>query len=203
MKEKIISFLQPAIKSKLVFVPAALAIAIILFYVKGVFVAATVNGAPISRLAVIKQLEKEGGKSVLDTLITNSLVLQEAQKEKVTASPQEIASQISQITANLKTQGQDLNSALSAQGMTMNDLNDQIRLQILVQKMAGKGITITDKEAQDYFNQNNSNYAKGTKFADVEAQIKSDLQQQKLNSQITTWISNLKSKAKINYFVNY
>lgn len=190
-------------KRKIILAGVLIAIVIIIFQFKGLFVAATVNGAPITRLSVIQQLEKEGGKSVLDTLVTNELVLQEAQKEKVTASSSEISAQIVQITSNLKSQGQDLTSALAAQGMTQADLQSQVKLQILVQKMAGKNITVTDKEAQDYFNQNTSTYPKGTKFADVEAEIKNTLQQQKMSDAVNTWIANLKSKAKINYFVNY
>ena len=190
-------------KPKLILIGALVIIAFLLFQFKGLFIAATVNGQPISRLEVLGQLEKEGGKSVLDTLVTNNLIMQEAAKEKVTVSSTEISAQIAQITSNLKAQGQDLNSALAAQGMTQNDLNYQVKLQILVQKLAGKGITVTDQEAQDYFKQNQSTFPKGSKFADVSTQIKSQLLQQKTSEAIQTWITNLKSKAKINYFVKY
>lgn len=180
-----------------------LIVVLLLYKFKSVFVAATVNGQPVTRLEVVNQLEKEGGKQVLDTIITNDLILQEAQKEKVTASQSEISAQINQITQNLKSQGEDLNTALAAQGMSQQDLNDQIKLQILVQKMAGKNVTVTDQEAQDYFNQNKSAYPKGAKFADVKAQIVDTLKQQKTSDAINAWVSNLKSKAKINYFVSY
>ncbi|MCR4330711.1 MAG: SurA N-terminal domain-containing protein, partial [Patescibacteria group bacterium] len=52
----------------------------LLFYGKGVFVAATVNGSPISRLSVVQQLEKEGGKNTLDSLITERLIESEVKK---------------------------------------------------------------------------------------------------------------------------
>jgi foldase protein PrsA len=203
IKNKIVAALKPFATSKLIFIPLAVIVALVLFRFKGLFVAATVNGQPISRVAVVKQLEKEGGKSVLDTIVTNNLILQEAAKEKVTASSSEVSAQITQITNNLKAQGEDLDTALTQQGMTKQDLNDQVKLQILVQKMAGKGVTVSDKEAEDYFNQNKTSYPKGAKFADEEAQIKTTLQQQKVNQAITTWVTNLKSKAKINYFVSY
>lgn len=187
----------------LLLILAALLIAIILFELKGFIIAATVNGQPISRLQVLTQLEKEGGKSVLDTLITNNLILQEGQKQKITVTDAEITAQINQIKDNLKAQGEDLNTALAAQGMTQKDLNDQIKLQILVQKMAGKDINVTDAEIADSFKQNQSTYPKGTKLADVSDQIRKSLTQQKLSTSITSFIENLKSKAKINYFVNY
>ncbi len=192
-------------KPRLFLIAILLVLAVLLYHFKGVFVAATVNGEPISRLSVISQLEKQkpyGGQDVLNNLIINDLVLQEAQKEKVTVSSTEIQAQVAQITGNLP-QGKDLNSALAASGMTQNDLNYQVKLQILVQKMAGKDITVTDKEAEDYFNQNKITFPKGSKFADVSTQIKSQLIQQKTSETIQAWITNLKSKAKINYFVSY
>ncbi|MFA5996816.1 MAG: hypothetical protein WC790_03850, partial [Candidatus Paceibacterota bacterium] len=41
---------------------AIILIVISLFFAKGLFVVATVNGSPISRLSVITELEKQGGK---------------------------------------------------------------------------------------------------------------------------------------------
>lgn len=190
--------------SKLIFIPLAVLLALVLYHFKSLFVAASVNSQPISRFAVIKELEKEGGKSVLDNLVTNSLVLQEAKKEKVTVTEAEITAQINKITDNLKSSGQDLDSALAAQGMTKADLHDQVKLQLLVQKMAGKDITVSDQEISDYFKQNQSTYPKGQKLDQtLKDQIKDTLTQQKTTDAIQTWIASLKSKAKIQYFVNY
>ncbi|HSX49088.1 MAG TPA: SurA N-terminal domain-containing protein [Candidatus Saccharimonadales bacterium] len=203
MKSKLIEVLKSIKKSKLFWIPVAVILALIIFRFKGLLVAATVNGEPISRISLVQQLEKQGGKTVLDNLVTNALILQEAKKQKVTVTPQEITDQIAKISDNLKKQGQDLDQALAAQGMTKSDLNDQVKLQILVQKLAGQGIEVSDKEAEDYFNQNKTTYPKNTKFASVKDQIVSDLKSQKLNEKINKWLSDLKTNAKISYFVNY
>ncbi len=203
MKSKLIEVLKNIKKSKLFWIPVAVILALIIFRFKGILVAATVNGEPISRISLVQQLEKQGGKTVLDNLVTNALILQEAKKQKVTVTPQEITDQIAKISDNLKKQGQDLDQALAAQGMTKSDLNDQVKLQILVQKLAGQGIEVSDKEAEDYFNQNKTTYPKNTKFASVKDQIVSDLKSQKLNEKISKWLSDLRTNAKISYFVNY
>lgn len=201
--QKVKSLFNSVRKSKLIWIPAAVLVALLLYRFKAYIVVATVNGEPITRVAVLTQLEKEGGKQILDNLVTNSLILQEAKKEKVTITSEEITLQINKISDNLNAQGQNLNSALAAQGMTMNDLNDQIKLQLLVQKMAGKDVTVSDKEIEDYFTQNKSSYPKTAKLADFKAEIESTLKQQKVNEAITAWVSNLKTKAKVNYFVKY
>src|SRR3990167_8103091 len=41
---------------------------------KGLLVAATVNGSPISRFSVIEELEKKSGKATLDALIIQKLI---------------------------------------------------------------------------------------------------------------------------------
>ncbi len=193
----------PVSKSKIILGLALIVIVLLVFKFKGVFIAATVNGQPISRVQVLQELEKEGGKSVLDNMIINNLILQEAQKEKVVITDTEINDQIKKYSDKFKSQGQDLNAALKAQGMNQNDLKLQIKLQLLVQKMAGKGITVTDQEAQDYFKQNPTAYPKGAKYADVAAEIKDTLQQQKIGTAENDWVTALKAKAKINYFVSY
>ena len=203
MKEKAVLIFGKLKSSKVVIVLLTVLLAVILYRAKSLWVAASVNGQPISRLSVIHQLEREGGKTVLDTLIVNTLIMQEAKKEHVTVSSAEVSAQITQISNNLKAQGQDLTSALAAQGMTQNDLQDQVRLHIMLDKMAGKNLTVSDAEIQDSFNKNLSTYPKGTKLADVQDQIKSDLMQQKLVDAENSWVTGLKLKAKINYYVSY
>ena len=48
---------------------------------RGLFVVALVNGEPISRIEVIKALEKQGGKATLDSLVTKKLIAQEARSK--------------------------------------------------------------------------------------------------------------------------
>src|SRR5258706_5499792 len=71
-------------KSYVILIIFLLALGALLFYGRGIFVAAVVNGQPISRLAVVKDAEKQSGKTSLETIIRNTLIEQEARKAKVT-----------------------------------------------------------------------------------------------------------------------
>ena len=51
------------------------------FFLKGLFIAAVVNGEPISRITIISELEKQGGKQILSSLVNKILILQEAKKK--------------------------------------------------------------------------------------------------------------------------
>src|SRR5581483_3218458 len=101
-------------------------------------------------LQVIQQAEKQSGKQTLDTLVRDALIEQQAKKENVTVSDQEVNAQIATLQSNLQKQGQNLNQVLATQGMTPDDLKNLIRLDQLVQKMVGKNIKVSDKEVNDY-----------------------------------------------------
>ena len=201
--KKLNMYFESAKKSKLIWIPLVVIIALILYRFKGLLVAATVNNQPISRLTVLQELEKQGGKQIMDNLVTNALIRQEAKKQNLSVSQDEVKAQLDDISNNLTSQGQDLVTALAAQGMTENDLKSQIELKILVDKLAAKDINVTDKEVEDYFTQNKDLYGKDAKLADLKDQIKTTLQSQKTSEAINSWLTTLKSNAKINYFVNY
>src|SRR5581483_10957610 len=113
---KLKNLFKNILRSKLIWIPVAVAFAFLAYRYRGILVAASVNGQPVSRLSVISMLEKEGGKQVLDNLITNSLILQEAKKQNVSVNLSEIQSEEDKIQAQLKTSGSDLDTALASQG---------------------------------------------------------------------------------------
>ncbi|HVA96306.1 MAG TPA: SurA N-terminal domain-containing protein [Candidatus Acidoferrales bacterium] len=173
-----------------------------LYYFRGLFVAAVVNGQPISRLAVVQQAEKQSGKQTLDTLVRDALIEQEAKKENVSVSDKEVTDEISTLQNNLKKQGQSLDQVLSAQGMSQDDLRKLIRLDKLVQKMVGKDVKVTDKEVNDYIAKNKDSLP-STNEAALKKQVKAQLTQQKTNEAVQTWLANIQQKANIVYFVQY
>src|SRR3989344_519812 len=125
-----------------------------LYYAKGLLVAAVVNGVPLSRIELTKELQKQSGKQVLDAMITKSLIYQEAAKKNISISDSEVNDEIIKIEKNIEQQGQKLDDLLSFQGMTRNDLKDQIKIKKIVEKLAGNNIDVTDKEVDDYMKAN-------------------------------------------------
>jgi len=174
----------------------------LLYYFRSLFVAAVVNGQPISRLEVIQQSEKQSGKTTLDTLVRDALIEQEAKKENVTVSDQEVTNEINTLQGNLKKQGQTLDEVLAQQGMTEDDLRNLIRLDKMVQIMVGKNINVTDKEVDQYISQNKASLP-NTNEAALKKQVKAQLVQQKTNEAVQSWLANLQQKANIVYFVQY
>lgn len=179
-----------------------LILALGLFYFsKKFFTAATVNGKSISRLTVLKKLEKQGGKKILETMIAQALIRQEAEKRKIIVSQKDIDTEMKKIEANVSSQGTTLDQALKNQGMKRSDLIEEIRIQLSLQKMAGGNIKITDKEIDDFISANKNR--QGFDQAIPREQAAAQLKQQKLQQKVQGFLAELKAKAKINYFVKY
>ena len=112
-----------------VYVYGTLVIAIILtalYFFRGLLIAATVNGQPISRFSVISALEKQSGKQTLESIIVKTLILQEAKKQNIAISKSDLDQEIKKIEAEVSSQGQNLDQLLLAQGMSRKDLTEQI-----------------------------------------------------------------------------
>jgi len=190
-----------SIKTAIIIV-VIIALGVLAYVYKGLFIAATVNGSPISRLAIIQELEKASGKNLLDSLIIKKLVQNEANAKKIIVSNDEINEEIKKIEDQIVAQGTTLDAALAAQGMNMEDLKKQIILQKEVEKLVADKINVTDEEVAQYIKDNAISVPEGQE-AMAAAQIKDELRNQKLSTEGNALIATLKSQAKIRYFVNY
>lgn len=193
----------PLKKRDMIIIAIIAAVAIIAFLVKGLVLAATVNGTPVWRFSVISELEKTQGNQVLNNLITESLVAQEAKNKGVTISEQDIEDQLQKIDDNLKSQGQSLDQALALQGLSKDDLKKQIRLQMTVEALLGDKLNVSDDEIQKFLTDNKSLFPEGTSEDDMKTQATSQLKQQKLSTEFQTLITDLEKNAQIKYFVGY
>lgn len=175
----------------------------VLYYFKGFFVAALVNGQPISRFSLIKELEKQQGSEVLESLITETLIFQEAKRQGIRTTPEEINAKIEELEKDLEEQGQNLDQLLSFQKMTKAHLQKQIKIQKLIEKMLGEKAVVTEEEIDRYLEANQDLLPQDMKPEELRENIKQQLKQQKLGENFDSWLMNLKEQAKIHYFVNY
>ncbi len=182
--------------------------AVILLLVAGIFlarnylIAAMVNGQPISRLSVISELERQGGKQTLDTIITKTLIAQEAKKRNVTVSQKDIDNELKRLEQQYSTQGQKLDQVLAMNGMTKDQLVELIETQKRIEKMVGEQ-KVTDKEVDEYIERNRESLPQDQDEAVLKKNTKERLQQQKLNEKAQTFLDDLRKNAKIDYYVQY
>lgn len=182
---------------------AVILIAILLYIFRSWVVVAIVNGQPISRISFIRELEKQAGKQTLNSLVTKTLIQQEAKKQKISVNKKEVDAEIKKIENNIKQQGKTLDEALKAQGLTKEDLIEQITIQKLIEKLLGKETQVSDQEVNEYIQQNSAQFSEVSDTPEFRDGIKQQLQQQKLSEKFQTWLAGLQKKAKTTYFVQY
>ena len=173
----------------------------IIYLLRNQLIVATVNGEPINRLTLINQLEKQTGKKVLEGLVTNTLILQEAKKRNITVSNNEIDSEIKNIDDNLKKRGQSLDQALALQGLTIDAIKKQVKLNLIMRKLLAGKISVSDKDISDYIDQNKKLIPQDANLEDTKKQVRQQLEQQKLQEKGQELIKSLQDKAKINYLI--
>lgn len=173
----------------------------VVFYFKDYFVAATIDGKTISRFSVIERLEKQSGKQTLDSMITERLIENEAQKQGLAVTDEEVAAEIKTIEASVAAQGSTLEEALAGQGLAMEDFKKSIKLQKALEKLLGDKIQVTEEEITKSLG-DQSGIPAG-KEGEIREQITQQLKSQKLNQEASKYIEELRAKAKIKYFMQY
>lgn len=173
------------------------------FILKGILIAATVNWWPIPRYLVWQELEAQGGKQILDGLITKRIVLGEAKKAGQLATQSEVDEEVKKISGEIEKQGGTLESALLFQGQTVEQFKEQILLQKTVEKMLSSELNVADEEIKKYFEENKSSFDKGATLESEKDSIIATLRREKLTTAFQKWLADAKAKAKINYFVSY
>lgn len=198
------NFKKLPLKKRDVIILSVLVVAAILTYMfKGLVLAATVNGKPVWRTSVISELEKTQGSQVLENLVIEQLIKQEASKKGITVAEQDIDDQLKGYDDQLKAQGQSLDQALSLQGMTREDLKGRLRVQMLAEKLIGDDASVSDDEVNKYIEDNKGLFPEGTSDDEKKSGALAQLKQQKLTEGFQSLITKLKGDSSIKYFVNY
>ena len=201
-------FLVPKMSQKaaliLVLVIAIVALGgYVAFAKKSWFVAAIVNGSPISRLSVVEELEKRGGKDVLDAMITKKLLADETKRLGVVVKSEDIDAEMKKVEDQIAQQGATLDEALAQQGMTLEDLRDQILINKELEQILADKTVVSDADVDQYIKDNKSVPAKGVAVADFREQIRQQLQSQKFSTEAQNLVTSLRTKASIMRYVAY
>ena len=160
-------------------------------------IVATVNGKPISRIAYWQNLEKVDKKQTIKQMANEALVYQEAAKKGIVIEKSVIEAEVASVEAQIKSQGLTLDDALSAEGLTRADLDDQIRIQKMVEAMAKPNLDITQAQIDAYLLKNKALIPATYTQEQLQTLAKTQLVSEVKNSAIDIWFKELQKTAKI------
>jgi len=93
-------------------------------------------------------------KKVLQNMIENRLIIQESKVEKVEVKDSEVESKVKQMKKSFASED-EFSQFLSVQGLTLSELNDKVREQLLIDRMISINIRsrifISPKEITEYY----------------------------------------------------
>ncbi len=196
------SFQKPKLRT--VGVGAALLFVVMaVFFGRSILVAATVNGSPISRLSVIRELEKEGGKQVLESLISKKIIETELGKRDIKVLKEEVDAEVAKINEQIELQGGTFTEALATQGLTEEKLREQIRDQKRLETILADKVAVSDAEIDTHIKESKEAPAMGVSAENFKAQIREELKREKFQKEAQKWVADLTASAKVQYYVAY
>lgn len=201
-KKNFIDFLKTRKRTLMIVVAVSLLLSL-LYYFKSLFIVVLVNNQPITRLQLVQELEKQSGKKTLTSLVTKTLIYQEAKKQKISITETEINEEIKNLKDQFTKQGQNFDELLKNQGMTESDLKNEVEIQKIIEAILGKDLKITDEEINNFLAQNKDYLPKDKSQEELKIDAKKQLEQQKISEKVQEWLDSLNKNAKIQYYLNF
>lgn len=179
----------------------AVVIVILLFLAysnKGFFVAAMVNNQPITGLELNQRINSLYKDKVLSQMINEKILEQEARKNGIVITPQDIDAKVAQVENQYG--GKDaFNSLLAQQELSRDEFTRSTRLQLIVEKMYSKDASPSSAEIDKYMEDNKTS-PEATEPAKFRQSVIEGLSQQKLSDLVSQKFPQLKQNSKIQIF---
>lgn len=175
-----------------------LGILLLLFYKKSWFIAATVNGEPIPTFSLNQRLNALYKDRILNQIINEKLLEQEAFKQGVVVSPQEVQQKVDEAQAQYGGK-ETFDMLLSQQGLTKDEFIRQTRLQVLVEKLYAGESSPSAEEIQKFV-ADNQNIPEATDEAKFKKLAEQSVRSDKLSKVFSEKFQALRQNAKIQIF---
>ncbi|TMV51386.1 hypothetical protein FE783_06265 [Paenibacillus mesophilus] len=116
---------------------------------------ATVNGVDIGKKQLFDELMKNGGSQVLNNLIQEELVKQEADKAGIQVTDADLNKELDSFKKGLSiSSDEEFEMMLMQYGMTKDDLKKQMPMQVRLRKMLEPKTNVTEEEMKKYYDEN-------------------------------------------------
>ncbi len=175
-----------------------LGILLLSIYKKSWFVAALVNGIPLTNIELQSELNRQYRTQTLNQLINEKIILDEARKGAAIPTETEIDNKIAELEKNVG--GKDtLDNLLTQQGQTREGLRDQIKVQLAITKLYSNEATVSAEEVAKFLEENKEALV-ASDSAGQEKEAYEALKNQKLSQIFSQKFQELRNRAKIQIF---
>ncbi|KKQ80359.1 MAG: Foldase protein PrsA [Candidatus Daviesbacteria bacterium GW2011_GWA1_38_7] len=180
--QKIVNFFK---NNKLLYLSGLIIVLGVLgYYLYKFSIIAWVDQTPITRFQVYKELENKYGKDLKESVASDEIEKQIKEIETQQGGPEQ------------------LKQILEIQGMNMEDLKKQIEFQVMIEKMFGQDVQISDEEIKNYIKANKEQFAdvidpEASISAETKDQVSSLLKRQKTAKSFNDWLKDTLQSSRV------
>ncbi len=167
-------------------------------YKKDWFIAAMVNGQPVSNIELQARLNGQFKTQTLNQMINEKIILDEANKNNAVPTDSEIEKRITEIETSVGGV-EAFNNLVTQQGQNRESVKQQLRIQLSIEKLFSKDATISADEVNNFI-ETNKDAIRATDSASQAIEAENTLKQQKLSQIFQQKFQELRTAAKIQIF---
>ena len=159
---------------------------------------AVVGGQFIPVSFMDDQLRANYGNNGVNSVIQQQLILQEGQRQHINITDKQINDQLAKIKTSSGGNA-SYQQQLQQLGISENLLRQQVRVQLIREQLLKDKIQVSQKEIDDYYNQNKGTIDPDGKTGEkaLTDQIHETLKQQKLDSATPDYIDSLRQRTSV------
>lgn len=197
-------FVKTQSKSNKSFKLIAIALALVVLAILGLrfrylVVPGTVNGKPIFIWQYISRLHASAGPDVLDQLMTELLINQEADKAGITVSREDLDKELAEIQLQFGD-AESFEAFIVSQGLTKKEVEEQITLNTKLKRLMKDNIAVTDEEVNTEYAENSDLY-EDLSEEEAKEQIRQGLSDQKTQTEVSNWIQEARTNSQLNVLI--
>lgn len=166
---------------------------------KGWLLAASINGQPVTRAELNERLTQRFGSQMLEAMVGEKLIMNEAAKQGSVANDDEVKQKIAEVEKSLSGT-MSLDDSLKMQGITRDEFENQVRIQLVIEKMLSSEVSVSAEEVTDYL-KNNANTMTATTDAERKTEAENQIKGNKMAQKFSEWFAKLKDSAKIEKYL--
>lgn len=136
-------------------------------------------------------------EQTLDRLITQELLMQEAEKEGIEISDEEVNSELDEIKEQV---GENFDDQVKEIGMNEESFKDQLSNELLISKYADEKIKteeVSDDEAKEMYENLEQQNEEIADFDEIKDELKQSIEEQKKQEELQAKVEELKESADI------
>jgi len=157
----------------------------------------------ITQYQLYDEMKSVYGKQMIQELVAQSLIKQEAKLQKITVTQEEMDKEIDSIKKQIGSE-EAFQDYVKSMGMNEQKLREKLSVLLTRDKLLDKAFPVTDEQVKKYYEDNKANMGSpAPEFDKVKDQIKSALVDQNRGENYNKWLNSIQDNHKVEWLDPY